>query len=126
MGKPGAGRMYQVKVNEGEIGWTPLEAPGVWMKVLHKDAATGAMAVLTRMDAGATIPAHFHTHADETVYVLAGDFVEDGVSHGPGAYFVGRAGVPHGPHRTVGGCTVLTHFRAELDFQMVDEAASVG
>jgi hypothetical protein len=23
----------------------------------------------------------------------------------------------HGPHSTVEGCTVLTHFNAELDFQ---------
>ncbi len=111
--------MYIFKINESEVGWAPLEMAGVSMKVLHKHEATGAMAVLTRMDAGCTIPAHFHTQADETVYVLAGDFIEDGVSHGPGSYFVGQAGVPHGPHRTVGGCTVLTHFSAELDFQMV-------
>lgn len=111
--------MYAVKVSERDVGWTPLEIPGVSMKVLHKDGATGGMAVLTRMEAGATIPAHYHTKADETVYVLAGDFVEDGVSHGPGAYFVGKAGVPHGPHQTVRGCTVLTHFSAELDSQLV-------
>jgi uncharacterized RmlC-like cupin family protein len=117
--------MYGVKVNESEVGWTPLDMPGVSMKVLHKDGTTGAMAVLTRMDAGATIPAHFHTKADETVYVLAGDFVEDGVSHGPGSYFVGKAGVPHGPHQSVGGCTVLTHFSAELDFRW-SESPSLG
>lgn len=111
--------MYGVTINEREVRWTPLDVPGVSMKVLHNDETSGAMAVLTRMDAGATIPAHFHTKADETVYVLAGDFVENGVSHGPGSYFVGRAGAPHGPHHTVGGCTVLTHFSAELDFQMV-------
>jgi quercetin dioxygenase-like cupin family protein len=111
--------MYEVKINQSEVGWTPLDMPGVSMKVLHKDEATGAMAVLTRMNAGAMIPAHFHTKADETVYVLTGDFVEDGVSHGPGSYFVGKAGVPHGPHQTADGCTVLTHFSAEFDFQRV-------
>jgi quercetin dioxygenase-like cupin family protein len=118
---PEDGLMYNVKINESEVSWTPLEMAGVSMKVLHKDEATGAMAVLTRMDARATIPAHFHTKADETVYVLTGDFVEDGVSHGPGSYFVGKAGIPHGPHKTVGGCTVLTHFSAELDFQLATE-----
>ena len=111
--------MYGVKVNESEVGWTPLDMPGVAMKVLHKDEATGAMAVLTRMDAGATIPAHFHTKADETVYVLEGDFVEDGQSHGPGSFFAGKAGVPHGPHSTVGGCVVLTAFSATLDLVLV-------
>lgn len=111
--------MYSIKVNESEISWSPLGLPGVSMKILNKEELTGAMAVLTRMEAGAAIPAHFHTRADETVYVLTGDFIEDGVSHGPGSYFAGKAGTPHGPHRTVGGCTVLTHFSAELDFQPI-------
>lgn len=111
--------MYGVKVRQEEVGWTPLDIPGVSMKVLSKDGATGAMAVLTRMDAGAVIPAHLHTRADETVFVLEGDFVEDGERYGPGAHFVGGAGTPHGPHTTSEGCTVLTHFSAELDFQLV-------
>jgi quercetin dioxygenase-like cupin family protein len=109
--------MYQTKVRESELPWGDLEMLGVTMKVLHKDEATGAMAVLTRMEPGASIPAHWHTRADETVYVLDGDFVEDGESYGPGSYFQGKAGTAHGPHSTVEGCTVLTHFSANLDFQ---------
>ena len=111
--------MYSVKINESEISWMPLELSGISMKVLNKDAETGAMAVLTCIAAGAMIPAHFHTSADETVYVLSGDFIEDGISYGPGTYFAGKAGIPHGLHQTVSGCTVLTHFSAELDFQLV-------
>ncbi len=114
------GRMYGVKIHEADVAWTPLSGvTGVAMKILHRDEVTGAMAVLTRIEPGAVIPAHRHTRADETVYVLAGDFVEDGVSHPPGTYFVAHAGVPHGPHRSVGGCTVLTHFSAEVDFEPV-------
>ncbi len=85
--------------------------------MLHRDEAAGTMAVLTRIEAGASIPAHWHSKADETVYVLDGDFVEAGTSYGPGSYFVGKARTPHGPHSSVHGCTVLTHFSAELDFQ---------
>ncbi len=80
------------------------------------------MAALTRIDAGATIPEHWHTKADETVFVLEGDFVEAGVPHGPGTFFSGKAGTTHGPHHSVGGCTVLTHFSAELDFNIVHAA----
>jgi anti-sigma factor ChrR (cupin superfamily) len=76
--------MYQTKVRESQLPWADLGMPGVTMKVLHKDEATGAMAVLTRLEPGAVIPAHWHTQADETVYVLEGDFVEDGESYGPG------------------------------------------
>ena len=38
-------RMYGVKINQSEVAWIPLDMPGVSMKVLHKDEATGAMAV---------------------------------------------------------------------------------
>lgn len=111
--------MYQIKISQGQIDWTALDIPGVSMKVLFKDEASGAMTVITRMEAGAEIPAHFHTQADETVFVLEGEFIEDGERHGPGWFFVGKAGTPHGPHKTLGGCRVLTHFSAELDFQLI-------
>jgi anti-sigma factor ChrR (cupin superfamily) len=109
--------MYQITVRENELPWADLGVPGVRMKVLHKDEATGAMGVLTQIEAGCSIPAHWHLKADETVFVVEGDFVENGVSYGPGSYFVGKARTTHGPHSTVRGCIVLTHFSAELDFQ---------
>ena len=108
--------MYQTKTDTAAIDWSPLDFAGVSMKVLHQDAATGGMTVMTRMASGASIPAHRHTHADETVFVVEGDFVEDGVSYGPGSFFVGRAGTDHGPHRSSGGCILLTTFSAGLDF----------
>ncbi len=111
--------MYQVTIHQDATAETPLEIPGVSIRVLSRDAESGGMAVLTRIEAGATIPAHWHTKADETVYVLEGDFVEAGVSYGPGTFFAGKAGTTHGPHHSVGGCTVLTHFSAELDFNLV-------
>ncbi len=111
--------MYHLKLHADAVAWSPLDFPGVSLRVLHTDPDSGATTVLTRMAPGAVIPAHLHTRADETVYVLDGDFVEDGQSHGPGSFFAGKAGVPHGPHSTVGGCTVLTAFSAALDFVLV-------
>jgi anti-sigma factor ChrR (cupin superfamily) len=96
---------------------------GVEIAVLRRDLATGAMTVLTRIGPGAAIPAHWHTKADESVFVIEGDFMEDGETYGPGGYFFGRAGTTHGPHRSRGGCVVLTHFSAELDFVPADESA---
>ena len=58
--------------------------------------------------------------AEENCCDIDGDFVEAGVSHGPGAFFAGKAGTTHGAHHSAGGCTVLTHFSAELDFQLVE------
>jgi hypothetical protein len=33
----------------------------------------------------ASIPAHIHTRADETVFVVSGDFIEETVEYGPGS-----------------------------------------
>jgi hypothetical protein len=33
------------------------------------------------------IPGHWYTHADETLYVLSGDLVLDGLPHSPGTFF---------------------------------------
>ena len=109
-------RMYDTKLNTASLDWMPLDFPGVSMKVLRRDASTGGMTVMTRIAAGASIPAHRQTNADETVYVVEGDFVEDSVSYGPGNFFVGRAGTNHGPHGSVNGCILLTTFSAALDF----------
>lgn len=112
--------MYDLKQQPDAGDWQDLAVPGVTMRVLRRDEATGAMTVLTRIAPGASIPAHSHTKADESVFVVEGDFIEDGEEYGPGSFFFGRAGTPHGPHRTTGGCTVLTHFSAELDFVAVE------
>ena len=113
--------MYQRIVPTNDLPWDALDVPGVSLKVLQKSEDTGAMSVITRMEAGATIPAHSHSKADETVYVLEGDFVEDGVRYGPGTVFFGKAQTVHGPHQSVSGCSVLTHFSAELDFILAED-----
>ena len=111
--------MYQAKIDTSALAWSPLDFPGVSMKVLQQVESTGSMTVMTRIAAGSSIPAHSHTLADETVFVIEGDFVEDGVRYGPGSFFVGKAGSPHGPHSSVGGCVLLTTFSAPLDFVLV-------
>ncbi len=113
--------MYQVKVQAEDIAATSPGIPGVTLATLHKDEATGAMSVIRRLAPGATIPAHSHTYADETVYVLEGDFIEDGIAYGPGAVFFGKAKTPHGPHHSRTGCAVLTHFSAALDFVPLEQ-----
>ena len=107
--------MYQTTIDTAAIARDDLGFPGVTMQLVSGDQQ-GGMYVLTTLSAGATIPAHSHTAANEFAYVVSGDFVEAGVSHGPGTVFVGIAGTTHGPHSSKGGCTVLTHFSAPLDF----------
>jgi quercetin dioxygenase-like cupin family protein len=112
--------MYSATINTEKLPWTALDFPGVFMRIIHEHKQSGGMAVMTRLDPGASIPAHIHTKADETVFVISGDFVEDGIEYGPGSFFAAPAGAPHGPHLSRTGCVVLTTFSAPLDFQIVN------
>lgn len=118
--------MYQKTIEQKDIEVSPLDIPGVTIQILHRDEISGGITALTHIAAGASIPEHWHTSADETVFVLSGDFVEQESSYGPGTFFAGRAGTSHGPHASVGGCTVLTTFSAPLDFQIGSAATDVG
>jgi quercetin dioxygenase-like cupin family protein len=111
--------MYQVKLDTSTLASSPLEFEGVSMKVLQQTDKTGGMTILLRMEPGSAIAAHHHTHADETAFVIEGDFIEDGVSYGRGSFLAGRAGTPHGPHGTSKGCVLLITFSAALDFVFV-------
>jgi quercetin dioxygenase-like cupin family protein len=108
--------MYATTINAADIAKVDLGFPGVSMQMLSTDGNTNGLYVMTTMAAGSTIPAHSHGAANEFVYVVSGDFVEAGTSHGPGTVFFGPAGTVHGPHTTAAGCTLLTHFSAPLDF----------
>jgi quercetin dioxygenase-like cupin family protein len=112
--------VYTIILDTAKLPWTSLDFPGVSIRKVHEDKKSGGVTVLTRLEAGASIPAHLHTKADETVFVLAGDFIEDDVEYGPGSFFAAPAGVSHGPHQSRSGCIVLTTFSAPLDFQNVD------
>lgn len=111
--------MYSKIVNTSNLPWAPLDFSGVSMRVIHEDKKSGGMTVMTQLEPGASIPAHIHCKADETVFVISGDFIEEAVEYGPGSFFAAPAGVPHGPHRSSKGCIVLTTFSAPLDFQVV-------
>ena len=107
--------MYEIKLNASDLAWS-AENSGISMKVLHQDGSSGAMTAMTRLAAGSSIPAHRHTHADQTVFVIEGDLIDDGVSYGRGTFFVVKAGSPHGPHGTSGGCVLLTTYSKRPDF----------
>ena len=113
--------MYSTIVDTEKLPWAALDFSGVSMRVIHEDKKSGGMTVMTRLEPGASIPAHLHTRADETVFVISGDFIEEAVEYGPGSFFAAPAGAPHGPHRSRTGCIVLTTFSAPLDFQIIQQ-----
>jgi quercetin dioxygenase-like cupin family protein len=78
--------------------WQAGPYPGVELMFLHKDERTGGVAVLRKFHAGMTIPAHIHPEANESTYVLSGEWEESGVAYTRGAFFFAPRGVAHGPH----------------------------
>ena len=109
--------MYETTIDTSALAWSPTGWPGVWMKALQQVESTGGgMSGMMRMDAGSSIPAHRHTHADQAVFVIEGDLVEEGVTYGPGSFLVAKAGTPHGPHGSSGGCVLLNTYFGTPDF----------
>ena len=95
--------MYETTTDTAAMAWSPSHWQGVAMKLLQHGGAGGGVTSLIRMEAGSMIPAHKHTTADQSVFVVEGDLIEDGVVYGSGAFLVAKAGTPHGPHGTAGG-----------------------
>jgi quercetin dioxygenase-like cupin family protein len=112
--------MYQTKSDTSALAWSPTGWPGVSMKMLQRVESTGGMSGMMRMEAGSSIPAHRHTQADQSVFVVEGDLVEEGVSYGPGSFFFAKAGTPHGPHGSSGGCVLLSWYSGPPDFVPVE------
>jgi quercetin dioxygenase-like cupin family protein len=94
--------------------WQPGPYPGVELMVLHRNEATGGVTVLRKFEAGATIPAHAHPQANESVFVLSGQWEEAGVVYSTGAFFFAPRGQMHGPHVAKTEVISLTLFDGPL------------
>jgi anti-sigma factor ChrR (cupin superfamily) len=90
------------------LAWRPTEA-GFWVKPLLADVSTGARTELMRIDPGASAEAHSHEELEE-MFVLSGEFSDDGRTYRPGDYCVRAVGTIHGSSSKT-GCTVLLIYR---------------
>jgi anti-sigma factor ChrR (cupin superfamily) len=92
-------------VHTREAGWKPLAQPGVGIKTLRSDKATGAATFLLRLDAGARVPLHDHPGGEE-VFVVEGEVRIGGDRLSAGDYLYTP---PDGKHdvATEGGCILL-------------------
>src|SRR5215471_11502465 len=75
------------------------------LAVRNSDYALGPVMLHLMMEADSTIPAHTHDGVAEVLYVVKGDFINEGKSYQPGDSLHIKAGKPHGPHsrRVVAG-----------------------
>jgi quercetin dioxygenase-like cupin family protein len=106
--------MFPYVALDREKPWAPGPYPGVELLVLHKNETTGGVTVLRKFAAGTTVPAHTHPLANESVYILSGEWEESGVVYKPGTFFFAPRGTAHGPHRAITEVVSLTIFDGPL------------
>jgi quercetin dioxygenase-like cupin family protein len=106
--------MFSYTTHQSDKAWQSGPYPGVQILVLHKNNATGGVTILRKFPAGLAVPAHVHPLANESVYILSGEWEESGVKHGPGAFFFAPRGERHGPHVALTEVVSVTTFDGPL------------
>jgi anti-sigma factor ChrR (cupin superfamily) len=87
-------------------GWQPHPIPGITVKVLSVDDASGVATLLVKAAPGTTYPAHHHS-GPEGCYVIDGEVLVAGRRIGPGDFHLADADSDHDPLYTETGATVL-------------------
>jgi anti-sigma factor ChrR (cupin superfamily) len=95
-------------VEVAALPWVPTRWPGIEIKVLMEDKATGLLTALTRFAPGAKLPDHEHVEIEQS-WVIEGALVDgEGVAN-TGNYVWRPAGSRHAAH-SPDGCLVLSFF----------------
>jgi quercetin dioxygenase-like cupin family protein len=106
--------MFQYIALVKDKPWIPGPYPGVELLILHTNEVTGGVTVLRRFKAGITVPAHVHPQANESAYILSGEWEEEGVIYTNGALLYAPKGELHGPHVARTDVLSLTIFDGPL------------
>ena len=106
--------MFPYVALQKEKHWQPGPYAGVELLVLHRNEQTGGVTLLRKFHAGTTIPAHIHPQANETAYILSGEWEESGVIYSTGTCFFAPKGELHGPHVARTEVISLTNFDGPL------------
>jgi quercetin dioxygenase-like cupin family protein len=111
----------------------PFPSEGdITLAVRSSNYTLGPVMLHLVMKPGSVIPSHLHNNVAEVLYVVEGEFLNEGRAYPAGTTLHIKAGMPHGPHTTKTGCKLLvlwtertTHEAADLaDFTVVTTAAA--
>ena len=98
----------EILASEVNAGKFPFPSEGdITLAVRNKNYSLGPVMLHLVMKPGSVIPAHIHEGVAEVLYVVEGDFINEGKQYLTGTSLHVKAGKPHGPHSTKNGCTVL-------------------
>jgi quercetin dioxygenase-like cupin family protein len=92
-----------------EHAWEETKFPGIRMKMLFNDAASGMCTMLMRLEPGAEVPLHEHTAIEQT-WVIEGRFLDEEGECGPGQFVWRPPGNTHVAWAGPEGATILGVF----------------
>jgi quercetin dioxygenase-like cupin family protein len=103
-------QMYDQEISASQVKADRFPFPcegDITLAVRNKNYALGPVMLHIVMKPGSVIPAHLHEGVSEALYVVEGEFINEGKKYLPGTSLHARAGKPHGPHSTEKGCKLL-------------------
>jgi quercetin dioxygenase-like cupin family protein len=99
----------------------PFPSKGdITLAVRNANYTLGPVMLDLTMKPGAFIPAHLHKNVAEVLYILEGDFTNDGKPYQAGTTLHVKAGNVHGPHTTENGCKVLVLWTERTSHETAD------
>jgi quercetin dioxygenase-like cupin family protein len=102
--------MVDQEVFDSQLKEDPFPFPSegdIALKVRNGNYTLGPVMLHIVMSSGAVIPAHLHKGMAEALYVVEGDFTNEGKLYDAGTSLHFKAGSIHGPHTTKNGCKLL-------------------
>ncbi len=109
--QPFPGSVY---VDVSTLEWQPTPFPGICMKLLWQDEASGAFTALFKTEPGARLPLHRHQGVEQT-FVLEGSLVDDEGACTAGNFVWRRPGSIHSAY-SPNGCLALGTFTSPNEF----------
>ena len=115
--------MYDLEIPASQVKADRFPFPSegdITLAVRNKNYALGPVMVHIVMKPGSVIPAHKHEGMAEALYVMEGDFINEGKEYPAGTSLHVKAGKQHGPHSTKKGCSVLVLWTDKAATQEAD------
>ena len=86
----------------------PFPSEGeITLAVRNANYTLGPVMLHLVLKPGAVVPEHLHKGMAEALYVIEGDFINEGKQYSTGTSLHFKAGKAHGPHTTKNGCKLL-------------------
>ena len=98
----------EVLASQIKVDRFPFPSEGdITLAVRNASYALGPVMLHLVMKPGAVVPRHLHKDMAEALYIVEGDFTNEGKQYQAGTSLHFKAGNVHGPHTTKNGCKLL-------------------